>query len=113
MGHWNTDLKDDIAIVRLRTSRATVADGVDDLKTGLVEMILRDRPHVIVDMQIVEFADSSMLGALVSALKVAARKRGDIKLVGLQPSVRAIFALTRLDRVFEIYDDEEGALASF
>lgn len=102
-----------VAVVRLDEERATLVQGVDELKRVLLGLIENGKPNMIVDMSRVEFADSSMLGALVSALKLATRKSGDVKIVGLKPPVRAIFELTRLYRVFEIFDSESDAVASF
>jgi anti-sigma B factor antagonist len=103
----------DIAVVRIHDDRATVADGVDDLKAAMMDLISGGQIRVVIDLGRVAFADSSMLGVLVSALKLAARKRGDIRLFNMQPAVRALFDLTRLHRVFESFDSEEEALASF
>ena len=71
------------------------------------------KQKIIVDFSEVNFADSSFLGALVSGLKKATEIKGDIKLLGLQPSVRAMFQLTRLYKVFEIFDNKDDAFRSF
>ena len=110
---YRIEQKDTVTIVRIDEERATVLQGIDELKKALLGLIEGGQINVIVDMSRVEFADSSMLGALVSALKMATRKRGDVKVVGLKPPVRAIFELTRLYRVFEIFEAEQDALASF
>ena len=100
-------------MVRVEDERATVVQGIDDFKRGLLDLIEKGTPNIVVNLDRVQFADSSMLGALVSALKVATRKRGDLRISGLNPPVRAIFELTRLYRVFEIFENEEEAIASF
>ena len=68
---------------------------------------------IIIDMAKVEYVDSSFLGALVAGLKRATMKNGDLKLVSLQPPVRAMFDLTRLYRIFDIYDTLEEAINTF
>jgi anti-sigma B factor antagonist len=66
---------------------------------------------LVIDLDQVQFIDSSGLGALLSGLKNAGlRSRGFI-LVGLQPRVRSMFELTRLHRVFDIYPKLEEALS--
>ena len=66
---------------------------------------------LVIDLDRVEFIDSSGLGALLSGLKNAGlRSRGFI-LAGLQPRVRSMFELTRLHRVFDIYPKLEEALS--
>lgn len=69
--------------------------------------------NVILDLQQVEFIDSIGISTLVSGLKQFRSRGGDLRLIGLQPSARAIFELMMLDRVFEIYDTPEEALKGF
>lgn len=64
----------------------------------------------VVDLGQVEFVDSSGLGALVSALKNIRRER-PIALCGLQRPVANLMKLTRMDRMFTIYDDVAAAAA--
>lgn len=110
---YETAERDGVTIVRVDEERATILQGVEEFKKALLDIIERGHINILVDMSKVEFADSSMLGALVSALKMLTRKRGDLKILGLKPPVRAIFELTRLYRVFEIFEAEEDAIASF
>ena len=57
--------------------------------------------------------DSSGLGALVFLLQKASAKGGTVKLACLQPRPRIIFEITKVFRVFEIYDTVDAALQSF
>ena len=84
-----------------------------DLKLTLNEKIEKGHIWVLVNLSEVPYMDSAGLGVLVSGLKNANRQNGDLKLWGLQPDVRNIFELTRLNKVFQIFEDEESALASF
>ena len=56
--------------------------------------------------------DSAGLGTLVSALKVTKERGGNIYLAGLTDQVRMVVELTRLDRVFCIFDSSEQALTA-
>jgi anti-sigma B factor antagonist len=67
----------------------------------------------IVNLARVAFLDSSALGALVRARKAFRETGGDLYLCGLQRAVRVIFELTTLDRVFQIFVDEEEAVRGF
>ena len=65
--------------------------------------------RVVLDLELVEFIDSSGLGAIVSAYKVLApRNRMDICSTG--EVVNTVFRLTRMDSIFAIYEDVEHAL---
>jgi len=60
-------------------------------------------------MGLVEFIDSSGLGALVACLKLAGSK-GKFVLFGVRVKVASMFKLTRMDRVFNLCDTEEQTL---
>ncbi len=68
---------------------------------------------IIVNLKEVSFMDSTGLSTLVQALKHTRNWQGDLRLCCLQQPVRIIFELTRLDRVFEIYNDEMDAVRAF
>lgn len=64
---------------------------------------------VLLDLGAVDFVDSSGLGALVATLKHLAPDRS-LALAAVRPPVAKVFALTRMDSVFQIYDTVEDAL---
>ncbi len=66
---------------------------------------------VLIDMSRVVFVDSMGLSVLVSSLKHSREAGGELALAGLQPTVRLIFELTRLDKAFRIYHDRASAEA--
>ncbi|NKB18138.1 MAG: STAS domain-containing protein [Pseudanabaena sp. CRU_2_10] len=63
---------------------------------------------VLVDLQNVAFLDSKGLGALLSALKIASAHNGKLFLCSLQESVRLLCEITKMDRVFTIFEDCES-----
>lgn len=63
---------------------------------------------VLVDMNQVDSMDSAGLMALVSALNLAQRQNQRFSLCCLSPSIRIIFELTQLDRVFEIFESKSA-----
>ncbi|MDI9634285.1 STAS domain-containing protein [Geitlerinema splendidum] len=67
---------------------------------------------VLVDLSQVESLDSAGLMALVSALSLAQRQGQRFTLCSVSPSLRIIFELTQLDRVFEIFENSEAFAAS-
>jgi len=82
------------------------------VREALQGQIDAGRSMLVVDMARVDFVDSSGLSVLVSSMKRSRQAGGDLILAGLNPQVRVIFELTRLDRAFEIYADPEMALAA-
>jgi len=89
---------------------AHTAQPVDDF---LHEATLRDPAYVTVNLAQVTFVDSTALSTLVSGMKRARQRDGDLRLCCLQRPVRMIFELTRLDKAFEIFAGEDEALQAF
>ena len=67
----------------------------------------------VIDMARVEFMDSSGLAAFVRLFKRVRIGKGDVRLCGLRPEVLKIFELTRLNRVFDIFETRDEAVDSF
>ena len=64
---------------------------------------------VVLDLQQVEFVDSSGLGAIVAAMKSMGQGR-KLALAGLTPTVERVFKLTRMDSVLPLYPTLDDAL---
>ena len=73
--------------------------------------IEHESSRVVVDLTRVSLVDSVGVSALVTGMKRAREKAGDLRLVGMPPSVSIIFQLTRLDRAFETLPSVEAAVA--
>ena len=89
------------------------ASSAKDLKEKVSSLTKENHIKLIIDMGAVDFIDSSGLGSLVSSLRTVNKLGGDIKITALQDQVRAIFELTRLHRIFGIYEDNGAAAKSF
>lgn len=63
---------------------------------------------VLVDMEQLDSMDSAGLMALVSAFNLAQRQNQRFSLCSLSPSIRIIFELTQLNRVFEIFESKSA-----
>ncbi|MBC8417807.1 MAG: STAS domain-containing protein [Pseudomonadota bacterium] len=89
------------------------ASSAKDIKEKVNYLVKENRVRLVIDMGAVDFIDSSGLGSLVSALRSVNKLGGDIKISALKDQVRAIFELTRLHRIFGIYEDSDAAVKSF
>lgn len=67
-------------------------------------------PQIILNLEQVEFVDSSGLGAIVAAMKAMGTPRA-MALAGLTPTVEKVFRLTRMDSVFPLFESLDDALA--
>ena len=100
--------QDGVDIVKL-PERLMMADAAD-ARAAIKDIISSGGGKLILDLADTTFMDSSGLAVLVSSLQAARKKDGDVYLVGMGTTVRALFELTRLHTVFQIFDDEAGAL---
>jgi anti-sigma B factor antagonist len=66
--------------------------------------------HVVVNLEQVNFVDSTALATLVQGMKRARQQGGDVYLAQMQPPVRMVFELTRLDKAFAIFPSEAEAV---
>lgn len=80
-----------------------------DFREAMDEFIKTGHHRIAFNMSNIEFIDSSGLGAIVVCLKLMGSK-GKFILYGLRAPVVSMFKLTRMDRVFNIYDTEEQVL---
>lgn len=82
------------------------------VRERLDEAIRGGRVDLIVDLTGVRFLDSTGLGVLVGRLKLVRARGGSLRLVGARERVLKVFAITGLDKVFEIYGTLAEALAA-
>lgn len=82
------------------------------LRKAVIALTEKNTPAILIDLTQVSYMDSSGVATLVEGLQQSGRYRGQFKLFGLVAAVLEVFELSRLNKVFEIYDDEESALAS-
>ncbi len=81
-------------------------------KALLGEIKEKRTPRVFLNLKNVRFIDSSGIASLVEGLKASRDLGSRLILYGLNKTVREVMQLSRLQKIFEIYEDEEQALAS-
>lgn len=84
-----------------------------EFERDLTAALRQDNNQILlVDLEKVELLDSSGLMSLVSALKLAQNLDKRLSLCCVSPSVKIIFELTQLDRVFEIFENQKILLSA-
>jgi anti-sigma B factor antagonist len=76
----------------------------------LQELTSNRTARVILNMERVEYIDSSGVASLIEGLKAARDIGSRLLLFGLSPIAREVLQLCRLLKIFEIYENEEQAL---
>ena len=97
----------DVFVARILESRLT-ADVAERLKEDLVSYVNKGYRIIVLDLSQVKFIDSSGLGALIAARR-ALHSDGELALCGANENVTSMFRLTRMNKVFRMYDTAENA----
>jgi anti-sigma B factor antagonist len=82
------------------------------LRDKITELVGEGHHHLVIDMEGVDFLDSTGLGVLVGGLKKVRAHDGSMALICSQDRLLKIFRITGLAKVFTIHDSEEQALGA-
>jgi anti-sigma B factor antagonist len=95
------------------TGPITLGEATQKFRALIHDMLDAGKTNILLNMSEVYYIDSSGLGELVAAYTTASRRGGNLKLMKLTPRVQDVVQLTRVYRVFEVYNDEDSAVRSF
>lgn len=104
--------KEGIAILDAK-GQIVAGDGADRLRERLKALAEAGTPNAILNLAGVDYIDSSGLGALVMSFSALRKKEGTLKLLNLTRRNVELLVLTKLETVFEVFDDEQNAVNSF
>ncbi len=83
------------------------------LKDKVTSVYFQGRKQILINLNGLTYMDSGGLGELVSCLATAKRSSGVIKLSNMGKRVQDLLIMTKLLAVFDVYDSEAEAVASF
>jgi anti-sigma B factor antagonist len=101
---------DDVTVVRLMDTRAAVIELLDLLDNAIDDVA---GGRLVLNLGGIQQVSSATLGKLIKLRGRAEALHGKLKLCGVHPDLRQVFRITGLDRLFDIHDTEDEALASF
>ena len=103
---------DGVTVMSLN-GRITLGEGSVQIRDAIRDLIAKGQKRILLDLGEVNYIDSSGLGELVSAYTTVKNQGAALKLLKLTRKVHDLLQLTKLYTVFDIYDDEASAIASF
>lgn len=101
----------DVLVIELREDNLD-ANNVREFRDA-AQSLMQDHSRIVLDMAGVKFVDSSGLGALISCLRQTSARKGDLRLCEMSRTVRALFELMRMHRVFQIHATRDEAVRSY
>jgi len=105
----NQTIIDNVPIVSV--SGRIDATTYKDLESILNELIDQNKSDIVLNLEGVVYISSVGLRVLLAAQKKVRQKKGDVKLVSLQPFVREVFEMTGFNRLFSTYPNQGEALS--
>jgi len=103
---------EDVTVLDLR-GRETIRGFTLALHESIRCLVGEGKTQVLLDLDRVKHIDSGGLGELISSHQTLDEKGGALKLMHMTESVHELMTITRVLTVFDVYDNEPEALASF
>ena len=85
----------------------------DKFQSQVKELVSEGRSKVLLDLSKVSWVNSTGLGILISGYTTIQNSGGSMRLVGANKRIDQIFMVTKLHTIFQSFDSEEEAIASF
>jgi anti-sigma B factor antagonist len=103
---------DDVTILALG-GKLIVGEATSRLKSEMMALTEAGVRQVVLDLKEVDYIDSSGLGTLVYSFSTFRKHGGMLKLMNLSRRNIELMLLTKLETVFEVFDNERDAVDSF
>ena len=103
---------DGVTILDLK-GKMTLGEGDELLKDKINSLIHQGQKKLLLNLEGVPYIDSAGLGEIVRTYTTVSRQGGSLKLVNLTKRITDLLAITKLLTVFETFDSEKDAVASY
>lgn len=104
--------KNDVLILDLQ-GKILIGEGIDDLRESINNAVKEKETKLLLNFAGVPYLDSTGLGEVVRSYTSLKKEGGIVKIVNLTNKVRDLLSVTKLITVFDTFEDEDKAIASF
>ena len=101
-----------VTIIELK-GKITIGSGDIQLRDTITKLLEGGKSNILVNMKEVTAIDSSGIGELVGCYTTVTNKGGKLRLLHLPPKIQDVLTVTQLITVFDVYENETEAVASF
>ena len=102
----------DVTIVDL-SGQIKLGEGSSVLRDTVKDLLGKGQKKILLNLSNINYIDSSGIGELVVAFTSSRKQGGELKLLHLTKKVHDLLQITKLYTVFDVRDDEVGAIAAF
>lgn len=107
-----TELNGKIAIIDIKGSLVG-DDDTDKFRAAVQDFIEQGNKCLIVNLEKVNYMNSSGIGAVIAAYTSYKKVTGEVKLAGISSNVQNLLAVTKLIDIFDVHDTVDEAIDSF
>jgi anti-sigma B factor antagonist len=93
--------------------RITLGEGSSTFRDTIKDLVSKGNKKMLLNLAEVSYIDSSGIGELVSGFTTVSNAGGSLKLLNLTKRIQDLLQITKLYTIFEVFDDEAAALATF
>ena len=112
--HLSTETIDGVTVVSFIDTKIVTEDNILEVGDQLYQLVdVEGKKNLLLNFGNVQYLSSAALGKLINLKKKVGAVKGKLKLCCIHPDLKEVFKITRLDQVFEIYDEEQTALDKF
>jgi len=95
------------------SGKITLGEGTMAIRNTVKDILKGGGKKIVLNLADVNYIDSSGIGELVSSYTTVTNQGGHLKLVNLTKKIQELLAITKLLTVFQVFDSEQAAIASF
>jgi anti-sigma B factor antagonist len=95
------------------SGKITLGEGTMTVRNAVRDILKENGRKIILNLADVNYIDSSGIGELVSTYTTVTNTGGQFKLLSLTKKIHELLQITKLLTVFQVFEDEQAALASF
>ena len=93
--------------------KITLGEGTMTVRNTVRDLLNDGKKKIVLNLGNVNYIDSSGIGELVSTYTTVTNSGGQLKLLNLTKKIQELLAITKLLTVFQVFEDEKAAIASF
>jgi anti-sigma B factor antagonist len=109
-----TQTNGDVLVVYFTDSQILDEGKIQQISEELMKIADKaESSKLLLNFNDVKFMSSSVLGRLVHLNKKCKNDKIDLKMCNISPDIMEVFKITRLNKVFDIHEDENKALSAF
>jgi len=112
--HLHLRFMNGVAIISFTTPYLQSEDVIDQVGAELFELAEKyECTKVLLSFEGVRLVSSSMLAQVLKLHRTLAKRKGRVRLSGVNPALREVLRASQIDRLLEVFDDDQVALAKF